>query len=225
MANDNGHNTTCESALYDRNNSICKQHLQAYTNCLKGSRSEKANPDVYVSSPFQQNLMHAESIIGLLPFAYTKVNVRPQCRLSLEPLICLYYIHLCDNGTDIGPNQEQCGYVSNVCDNELEQTKKLNLPIPVEEVLSSCASGGPFDEKNCIITGRYNNMVNNCSAGFYQNSTGKGRSQCQPECSVWSPYSKTTVLTTDVLNIFAAVICVISGGAVLVLSWIRRQKL
>ena len=223
IADNSSNNITCESALYNKNNSICKQYLQSYTNCLKGSHSEKANPDVYVSSPFERLQAEAEFKINLLSLAseVTKVNVRPQCRLSLEPLICLYYIHLCDNGTDIGPNQEQCGYVSNACDKELEQIKILNLPISVEEFLSGCVSGGPFDKKNCIITGNY--TINNCYTGFYLNSTENGR--CQPECNVWSPYEKKVVLITDVMTIFAVVICLISGGSVLVLSWIRRQKL
>ena len=154
-------------------------------------------------------------LLSLQPF------LRLQCRLSLEPLICLYFIHLCDNGTEVGPSQEQCEYVSDACDEEVKQISLPPISISVDEFLLSCALYTPFNEKHCIIVGNYtSNGIQNCSPGFYLES---GR--CHPECNVWSPFSHTMVLITDIMNVFAAVLCVLSGCIVLGLSWIRRQKL
>lgn len=61
----------------------------------------------------------------------------------------------------------------------------------------------------------------NCSEGFYRTANGG----CVPECIVWTPYDKTTILVTDILAIFAAVVAVVSGVAVLLVSCIRCQKM
>ena len=228
-ASNNSNNiNTCEHALYDKNGStlLCKGYLQSYTNCLKGSDSVNAAPDVYVSSPFQQTQTEEKIQSFLYLPTLVGISVRPQCDSSLKPFACLYFIHLCDNGTDIGPSEEQCKHVSNVCDQELKQIKGLNLrlPIPVDEYLSNCASESPFDNKNCNITGNgYIVSTHNCRAGFYQNLMGNG--SCLPECNVWSPFPHNMVLITDILNCFSAIVCILSGIAVLVLSWLRRPKL
>ena len=61
----------------------------------------------------------------------------------------------------------------------------------------------------------------NCSEGFYRTANGS----CVPECIVWSPFDKTTILVTDILALFTAVVAVVSGVAVLLVSCIRCQKL
>ena len=61
----------------------------------------------------------------------------------------------------------------------------------------------------------------NCSEGFYRTTDGT----CVPECIVWSPYDKTTILVTDILAISTAVVAVVSGVAVLLVSCIRCQKM
>ena len=187
--------------------------------CLKDPDSTS---DVYVSSPFEENLSTATSIIEYLPHlaSLRQVHIRQPCLSSFEPFICLYFVHLCQKGNDIGPSKEQCKHVSNACDEELKQIKGEFM---VDECLSNCASESPFN-KDCIIT-NYKHTVSlyNCNAGFYQDLTENG--SCQPECNVWSPYPKSIVLITDILNVLAAVVCIISGGVVLVLSWICRQKL
>lgn len=179
--------------------------------------------EVYVSTPFQESLSKAKDAIRYLLQAqvFTGISIRPQCLSRLEPFLCLHFIHLCDNGMDIGPSVQQCRNVSKVCDDELKQVKKKFPNYRVDRYLSNCAPKSPFDNCRCITSDT--NRTYNCREGFYQNLTENGR--CEPECNVWSPYHKGIVLITDILNIFAAVICVISGGAVLVLSWIRREKL
>lgn len=190
--------------LYPENDRNCKEHLQSYTNCLMNSDS------VYVSHLHQQ-----EQAVKKISFLSL---ISPQCRSSLEPLICLFFIHICvdSHGMDIGPSKEQCRYTAKVCNNDLEKYKNF---IDVDEYLSNCALESPFDGKNCIIMN--NASIQNCSAGFYLMENGS----CQPECNVWSPYSQTMVLITDILTIIPAVVCVLSGVAVVVFSWIRYQKL
>lgn len=185
--------------------------------CLKdpGSTSE-----VYVSSPFEENLSRAKFLIQYLtsPIVATQVHIRQQCHSYLEPIICLYLVHLCKDGMDIGPSEEQCKRVSNACDEELKQIKGLK----VEEYLSNCAPESEFN-KDCIVTSHKHTTIYNCNKGFYQDLLMEN-GRCQPECNVWSPYHKGIVLTTDILNIFAAAVCIISGIAVLVLSWLHHQK-
>ena len=186
--------------------------------CLKdpGSTSE-----VYVSSPFEENLSNAKFLIQYLtsPIVAAQVHIRQQCHSYLEPIICLYSVHLCKDGMDIGPSEEQCKRVSNACDEELKQIKGFM----VEEYLSNCAPESQFN-KDCIVTShKHTTILYNCNEGFYQDLLMEN-GRCQPECNVWSPYRKGMVLTTDILNIFAAVVCIISGIAVLVLSWLHHQK-
>ena len=196
-------NDTC--ILYPENE-VCKEYLQSYSNCLMDSDS------VYVS-----HVYHQEQVVNRISFL-SQIKISPQCRSSLEPLICLFFIHICvdGHGMDIGPSQEQCRYTAKVCNKDLETYKSF---FDVDKYLSSCALESPFDGKNCIITN--NVSIQNCSPGFY---LMENRS-CQPECNVWSPYSQTMVLITDILTIIPAVVCVLSGVAVVVFSWTRYQKL
>ena len=120
--------------------------------------------------------------------------------------MCLYFIHLCDNGMEIGPSKEQCDYASTVCDEELVLARKYS--VPVDKILSSCAQNSPFDKKRCIIG---DIRIQNCSVGFYHSEN----SSCQPECGVWTPYSQSTVLITNILTVLSAAICVLLGVVVL----------
>ena len=213
----------CKPTLYnEKGSSNCKKYLQTYTNCLKGITHVNATPDVIVSNNFQQFEKEAEDTIRNLE--YFGMHVRPQCHSSLVPLVCLYFIHLCDDGEDIGPSEDQCMHVSEVCDEELKQIKQILPTFSVDKYFSNCASKSPFGNKDCMIMS-YNRTVSthNCSAGFYKNSTEDG--SCLPECNVWSPFPHITVLVTDTLNIFSAIVCIFLGGTVLVFSWIHCQKL
>ena len=185
--------------------------------CLKGPGS---TPSVYIPNPFQENLLKANDTLSMLS-QYSMFFISQQCHLSLEPFICLYSIHLCDDKINIGPSEEQCKHVSKVCDEEL--TTFRNLYPMIDEYLSNCASESPFNKKDCNVmnTPYYTITTYNCTAGFYVTENGS----CQPECNVWSPYPKGIVLTTDILNILAAVVCILSGASVLMLSWIYHQKL
>ena len=74
-----------------------------------------------------------------------------ECSQILEPFVCLYFFHLCDDGNVIRPSKKQCTKIRVVCDKELkiiESTSSL-IPVNVSEILSSCASNSTLDSKNC----------------------------------------------------------------------------
>jgi hypothetical protein len=60
----------------------------------------------------------------------------------------------------------------------------------------------------------------NCSIGFKQVD-----SNCIPICQQWSAYSHTEVKLSNILTIFAASIAVLTGITVLVVGYIRRNKM
>lgn len=201
-------NITC--TLFDKTETTCKNYLQQYTECLK-AESADAKPEVYVSS-IQQN--EAQEEIDFLQ-SFPSDIVSSKCLSHIEPLICLYHIHLCVDEMDIGPSQKQCDYVSSICHKELEMARNY---ISVDEYLSTCTPNSPFDSKHCIITSDI--AIQNCSTGFYLSENGR----CQPECNVWTPYSQTMLLLTDALTIIPAAVGVLSGVAVLLFSLLRCQQ-
>lgn len=147
---------------------------------------------------------------------------RPQCFASAEPFLCLLFIHLCDNGTDIAPSKKQCDHVSKVCDTELELL--IEYGYNIDSYLSECSTyDSPFDNKTCENgTKNTSNQTLNCSEGFfYEVNEGK----CTPECAIWTPFSKPMILVTDILTIFSAVMGVIAGIAVLLTSMLCHRKL
>ena len=160
-----------------------------------------------------------------------RVFSRPQCLMILEPLVCLYYFHLCYEGMDTGPSEKQCNHILNTCDKELELVKIYGYDI--HSFLSECSpTESPLDSKGCsIIDGQIfgNDSVNisyqlqpfNCHGGFFYQVKTKG---CTPECSVWAPHSNAKVLIADIVAIFSLLIGAISGVAVLLVSWIQHQK-
>ena len=211
-------NATCTMSLYNYNDHVCTQYLQRYTKCLDNSSS-----NVYVADPLSQtSLMQASDFIQRLKtFADL---VRPQCMMNLDPLICLHFIHLCYNETEIRPSEQQCNNITSVCDVELELVKRFPV-IDVSKYLSNCAQTSPFDGRDCNVqsvplTNRTIRHLVNCSEGFYRTTNGT----CRPECNVWSPYQKKTILITDIMAIFATVIAVVFGVADLLLSCVRCQK-
>ena len=61
-----------------------------------------------------------------------------------------------------------------------------------------------------------------CSEDFFLNeSTG----QCLPECGVWEELPHSTVVGIDVVVIFSAIVYLLSGVAVLVLSCINYKRM
>lgn len=195
----------------------CTQYLWQYTKCLDNSST-----DVFVAGPLNQtSLTNVSSLIQQLKSIQL---VRPQCMIHLEPFICLYFVPLCYNQTVIRPSKQQCNNIKNVCNEELEAVKKFYLDIDVPTYLSNCAQSSPLDDRNCNIQSVTNYTINNvvnCSEGYYRTINGT----CLPECSVWTPYSRQTVLITDIMATFAAVIAVIFGVADLLLSCVRCQKM
>ena len=169
------------------------------------------------------SLTKASSLIRLLKTSALISQVRPQCMTSLEPFVCLYFIHLCYNKTVIRPSEQQCNNIKSVCDNELKVVKRLPLDIDVSKYLSNCAQSSPLDDRDCKVQSVTNHTIIsvNCSEGYYRTINGT----CLPECNVWTPYSRRTVLITDIMAIFAVVIAVIFGVADLLLSCVRCQKM
>ena len=138
--------------------------------------------------------------------------------------MCLYFIHLCDGGTDIGPTKKQCNHVQSVCDVELKKLEaRARGIININDILSMCSPGeSPLDAKNCNISiNSVSNQTLHCSEGFFYEVN---KEKCTPECAVWTPYS-TTKAVTDVLTVLPAVIGAIAGIAVLLTSALRHQKL
>lgn len=213
-------NTTCTISLYNESSNECTQYLQKYTKCLDNSST-----DVYLAGPLDQmSLERATLYLQQLKFFVTQV--RPQCMMSLEPFICLHFVHLCHNKTVIRPTEKQCNNIKTVCDVELELVRGLRLKnIDVSEYLSNCAEPSPLDDVNCTVQSLTNrtviSRVINCSEGYYRTSN----ETCLPECNVWTPYSRKTLLITDIMAIFAVVIAVIFGVADLLLSCVRCQKM
>lgn len=206
---DKTNGSTC--TLFDKTDKTCKSYLQQYTECLKDEPAD-VKPEVYVSSTYQLN--EAQKMIRILQFLSPNL-VHPKCLAHIEPLICLYYIHLCVDETDVGPSQEQCEYVSSICHEELKLARNGNFA-KVDEYLAACTSNSPFNSKHCIIT----LDIQNCSTGFYLSEDKR----CLPECNVWTPYSQTMLVITDILTIISAAIGVLSGIAVLMFSWLHCQK-
>lgn len=172
---------------------------------------------MYISGPLDQTIINeANELIDLVRF----VKLRQQCRSSLEPLICLYYINLCYNETDIiRPSEKQCKNVSEICGKEL---KTYN--VDVTTYLPECVPESPLDDKVCIVMNAVNRQTVNCNKGFFS-KVKNGATICTPECNVWLPYSRTKLLITNILIIFPAVVGTISGVAVLFFSWANSQKL
>ena len=109
---------------------------------------------MYIADPLDEDALNEASryIQYLTLFGPTLVGLREQCQLSIEPLICLHYVHLCDNESDIGPSIMQCRHIEDVCDLELEKLRSRLPSFPINDYLSSCASSSPLDGKECDPT-------------------------------------------------------------------------
>jgi hypothetical protein len=126
---------------------------------------------------------------------------------------------------ELGPSEKQCNHIFSVCD--AEELKMIqDYGINIYDYLTKCSqTDSPLDVKGCSI-----NIVSNvtaqltatCGEGFFYEDAVEG---CIPECTVWTPHSKTKVLIVDIITTFPLLISTICGIAVLVISWIHRQKL
>ena len=199
----------------------CTYYLRQYTECLNND-SYTYGDDIYVSTLDQKSTTQVSIILQLV----NNPIVSPQCLINLEPFICLHFIHICydDNDTlvDVGPSKNQCRHIEEVCDMELKFAQEF-FKLNFSEYLSNCDPHSAIDRKACSTQSNPVGVNNTCSEGFYKNTT-TNRS-CLPQCIDWSPYSKNTVLITDVLAIFSTVVAVVSGVAVLFVSCVRCQKM
>lgn len=60
-----------------------------------------------------------------------------------------------------------------------------------------------------------------CSSSFYCNHDS---GLCQPLCSQWKEYPRSTEVTTDVFTLLSACIALISGSAMLIIACIRWRQ-
>lgn len=211
-------NGTC--TVFNVSESECAVHLQDYATCLKDDFN---SPNISLART--PNQMSPKRILDLLRMFESVHLIRQQCATTLEPLLCLYFMPLCFNDEVIKPSVKQCSFIKEVCNEELKLAEQYSSIINVSMYLSNCALYSPLDNTSCsdnTSIGVNNSIVNTTCPieGFYSlNGT------CVPECNVWSPYSKRTVLVTDILAIFATVVAVISGVAVMLVSCVRHQKM
>lgn len=138
-------NTTC--SLY--NGTTCTSYLQQYTNCLGSTNNHGVN----ILGSLEQQKKKEGTVITLFNFQPV-LGVGPECSQILEPFVCLYFFHLCDDGNVIRLSKKQCTNIRVVCDKELkiiESTPSIAsfIPVNVSEILSSCASNSTLDSKNC----------------------------------------------------------------------------
>lgn len=211
--------TNC-TAYNARSNNMCTGYLQQYSKCLQDN-STSDDDGIYVTANDEAGLREIfRSIRDLLLESRSVPDNEDlqQCVTSLESLICLYFIPLCYNGnTSVRPSMKQCRRTQNVCE-------QFVPPQALQAFSPKCIADSPLDRINCNVQATpfigYNNATK-CSEGFYRtvNET------CLPECGVWSPYSKRTVLITDIIAIFSTVVAIIFGVAVVVFSCLRWQKM
>lgn len=213
----NSTNTTCtlhKSSVYG----YCATYLQQYTDCLRLD-SNLSYSDIYAIEPPK---LAVSEVDGILEFI--RLSVHPFCLASLEPLMCLHFFHLCDEGMqDIGPSEKQCNHIFSVCD--AEELKMIqDYSINIYDYLLKCSqTNNPFNMKGCSIVSNVTAQpIANCSEGFFYQDVVEG---CVPECTVWTPHSKTKALVVDIITTFPLLIGTICGTAVILISWIHRRKL
>ena len=145
-----------------------------------------------------------------------------KCLKELESFICPYHIQLCDkdlSNDPIAPSINQCSRVYEVCDQEIKLFKTYVDINKYKNIMSMCAAESQLDSMNCSIRNR---TVNTCNNDFFYEVE---KNACKPECGVWTPYSRTTVLVVKLLTILPPVISVIAGVVVLLTSLVHHKKL
>lgn len=214
-------NATCILYAERSGNDYCATYLRQYTYCLRDSNLSSSEFEIFTMEPHTHKLAISE-VESILEFI--RLSVYPYCLANLEPLMCLHFFHLCEMGMNIGPSKKQCNQIFSVCDAEELETIQ-DYGINIYDYLTKCSqTDSPLDIKSCsiIASNITDQIIANCSEGFFFQDMDEG---CIPECSVWTPHSKTKALIVDVITIFPLLIGTISGVAVLLLSWIHRQKL
>ena len=93
----------------------------------------------------------------------------------------------------------------NVSGQELEMNEDLSVTLsPVSEV---------------------GNQTCTCNEDFFcKRPNGSEQEFCVPECGTWEEYPHKTVVIIDAVVILAAIIGLVSGVAVLIITGIRRKK-
>ena len=146
MSSDNTANANC--TLYNATTNVCIPYIREFTRCLS------LNDVDTVSGHLNEDALNKASryIQYLKLFGPTLVDLREQCQLSIEPLICLYTVHLHSGKSDIGPSINQCKHIEDVCDRELVKLRNSFPLIPVDEYFSSCTFNSPLDTQKCDLT-------------------------------------------------------------------------
>lgn len=147
MSSDSTINANCTS--YNATTSVCIPYLHEFTRCLSSS-SPSDDLDTLSGHLSEDALNKASQDIQYLKlFGPSLIGLREQCQLSIEPLICLYEVHLQNGESDIGPSINQCKHIEDVCDQELEKLRSSFPFIPVNEYFSRCTLNSPLDTKEC----------------------------------------------------------------------------
>ena len=215
---DNLTNATCTSYTERSGDDSCVTYLHQYTYCLRDSNLSSS--EIFTIEPHKLAISDVDSILEFI-----RLSVHPYCLANLEPLMCLHFFHLCEKGMSIGPSKKQCNHIFSVCDVEELETIQ-DYGINIYDYLSKCsqtAADSPLDVKDCsIVSNITDQIIANCSEGFFYQDVDEG---CTPECTVWTPHSKSKALIIDIITIFPLFIGTISGVSVLLVSWMHRQKL
>ena len=89
-----------------------------------------------------------------------------------------------------------------------------------------CTVNVTLDVENNSASDSNNRIGSNCSVecrdGFYINTT---LCACLPRCDTWEQYPHSTTVASDVFVVLAAIVGLIAGIAVLVISCIRWKRM
>ena len=87
---------------------------------------------------------------------------------------------------------------------------------------SAATDNPPTTTSDHVADNTLHNNSLTCSEGFYvSESTGL----CRPECGVWEELPHSLIVGADVAIILSAIVYLLSGTAVLVLSCIYRKRM
>eukprot|EP00731_Ephydatia_muelleri_P010669 Em0005g1255a len=210
--------------LYTSYSSFCYPFLTQSASCIP-SLINRSGLYIAPSVDLQQSESTASQIQSFQDF------LSPQCKEVALPFLCLYLFPLCDdNQTTYLPSMAQCISIStDICRTEWLLASSLVNNLPVCSKLpnvSPCngsttpASTTTASPNNASTTNSTSLSVVNktCSENFIFNGN-----YCLPDCPKWSLRASGT--NADYVVIVAAVVGLISGTIVLLLSCVRHRRM